>query len=158
PAPPPSTRREPMAWSHYFWAGLVVIVCGLFGWLSKALGHPEANIVIGFLAGIALVAYRFGRGPAIAAAIASVLTFDFFFVPPVFTFTVDDLRYVITFAGMFILGVAISALTSRIRDQLRAAKELESRTAALFRLTKQLSEISGQEFLVHAAGQQLKEI
>src|SRR5207249_4780234 len=47
---------------------------------------------------------------------------------------------------------------ARIRDQLRAAQQIERRTAALFRLTKQLSEVAGQEFLIGIAGQQLRDV
>ena len=46
------------------------------------MGLADANIVMIFLAGVAFVAARLGRGPAIAASVASVLVFDFFFVPP----------------------------------------------------------------------------
>ena len=49
----------------------------------------EANLVMVFLAGVAWVAFRYGRGPAILASVASVLTFDFFFVPPYLTFAVE---------------------------------------------------------------------
>ena len=47
------------------------------------LGLAEANVVMIFLVGVALVAARLGRGPAIVAAILSVLAFDFFFVQPI---------------------------------------------------------------------------
>src|SRR5262249_55358998 len=46
----------------------------------------------------------------------------------------------------------------RLKEQLRASQEQERRTAALYRFTKQLSQITGVEFLVRAAGQQLAEI
>ena len=111
-----------------------------------------------FLAGVAFVAARLGRGPSIAAAIASVLVFDFFFVPPQLTFAVSDTEYVITFAVMLGIGLLISELTSRLQAQLRASQQQERRTAQLFRMTRQLSELAGSEFLVRTAGRQLEEI
>ena len=111
-----------------------------------------------FLAGVAFVSARLGRGPSIASAIASVLVFDFFFVPPRLTFAVSDTEYLITFAVMLGIGLLISELTSRCRRSLRASQQQERRTAQLFRMTRQLSELSGSDFLVRTAGRQLEEI
>ncbi len=41
-----------------------------------------ANIVMAYVLGSTIAGVRFGRGPAIVAAVANVLAFDFFFVPP----------------------------------------------------------------------------
>ena len=101
------------------------------------------------------MAARHGRGPSIAAAIASVLVFDFFFVPPYLQFAVSDIHYLVTFGVMLIIGLVISTLTTRFKGQLAAAQQLQNRTDALYRLTKQLSELSGWEFLIRHAGQQL---
>src|SRR5262249_27760404 len=49
-------------------------------------------------------------------------------------------------------------LTARIKEQLQSSRELQRRTAALFKLTKQLSEVSGPEFLIQTAGLQLQTI
>ena len=111
-----------------------------------------------FLAGVAYVAARLGRGPAIASTIASVLVFDFFFVPPRLTFAVGDTEYLITFIVMLGIGLVISELTTQLQAQLRASQQQERRTAELFRMTRQLSELSGSEFLVRTAGRQLQEV
>ena len=130
----------------------------LLGWLSHSLHMAEANIVMIFLAGVALVAAWLGRGPAIAASIVSVLVFDFFFIRPYGTFAVSDTEYFITFGVMLGIGLLISALTSRLQAQLRASQQQEHRTAQLFRMTRQLSELSGSDFLVQTAGRQLTEM
>jgi two-component system sensor histidine kinase KdpD len=149
---------SPIAWGNYVATAGIVILCGLLGWLSQTRDLDKANIVMIFLLGVAYVAARYGRGPAIACAIASVLVFDFFFVPPYLSFAVSDAQYVLTFAVMLGIGLLISALTARIREQLQSSRRQERRTAALYRLTKQLSEVAGSEFLVRTAGNQLTEI
>jgi two-component system, OmpR family, sensor histidine kinase KdpD len=161
PAPPsPPLQRSPIIWRHYIATAAVVGLCGL----AAALGHliydrpAEANFAMIFLLGVAVVAARFGRGPAIFASLASVLVFDFFFVPPYYSFTVNDAQYFLTFAIMLTIGLLISTLTARLKEQLRASQDQERRTAALYRITKQLSEIAGLEFLIRTAGQQLREI
>ena len=147
-----------IAWFEYLKTAAVVAVCGFFGWVIQSLQLAEANIVMVFLLGVAFVAAMFGRGPAIAAAIVSVLVFDFCFVPPQFTFAVSDAQYLITFAVMLGIGLLISALTARIQQQLRLSQQQERRTAELFRLTRQLSELVGSEFLVRIAGSQVAEL
>ncbi len=148
----------PYRWSEYAYSLAIVAGCACLAWLADIGGLAEANVVMIFFAGVALVAARLGRGPAIAASIASVLVFDFFFVPPKWTFVVGDSEYVITFAVMLGIGLLISELTSRLKTQLSASQQQERRTAQLYRMTRQLSELSGTEFLLRTAGRQLEEI
>lgn len=150
--------RPPINWMSYAMTAAVVTICGILAWGSRALHWPEANTVMIFLTGVVVVAARFERGPAIFAAIGSVLAFDFFFVEPYYTFAVTDTQYFITFAVMLGIGLLISELTARLRAQLRASQHQERRTAQLFRMTRQLSELAGTEFLVNMAGRQLGEI
>src|SRR5947208_1495056 len=103
----------------------VVAVCSFLGWVSHAHRLTEANIVMIFLAGVAVVAARCGRGPAIAAAIISVLVFDFFFVDPPFSFVMSDTQYFITLAVMLGIGLLINALTSKLHVQLHSAEARE---------------------------------
>jgi two-component system sensor histidine kinase KdpD len=56
------------------------------------------------------------------------------------------------------IGLLISGLASRQRSQLKASQQQERRTGQLFRMTRQLSELSGTEFLLRTAGNQLIEI
>ncbi|HYO24248.1 MAG TPA: DUF4118 domain-containing protein, partial [Lacipirellulaceae bacterium] len=151
-------RAEPTPGREFAYALGVVALCALLGWAAHSVGMAEANIVMLFLAGAAFVSTRWGRRPAIAAAIASVLVFDFCFVAPYFTFAVGDSEYLITFAVMLGIGLLISGLTSRQRSQLQASQQQERRTSQLFRMTRQLSELSGTEFLVRTAGRLLGEI
>src|SRR5262249_31289814 len=100
PQTPAAPQRIP--WSNYLATAGVVLVCGLLGWASHSQRFGEANIGMIFLLGVAFVAARYGRGPAIACAIASVFLFDFFFVPPYFSFAVNDVKYLLTFGVMLI--------------------------------------------------------
>ncbi len=144
--------------TDYVLTSIVVAICALAGGGLHSLSLAEANVVMVFLIGVALVASKLGRGPAVFSAVASVLVFDFLFVPPYMTFAVSDTQYVLTFVVMLGLGLLISELTARIRDQLRTSQQQEHRTARLFRLTRQLTELTGSDFLLRTAGQQLSEI
>jgi two-component system, OmpR family, sensor histidine kinase KdpD len=155
-ATPPSS--EPFAWQAYAMSMMVVLVCALIASFFFRLHLSEANLVMVFLAGVAWVAFRYGRGPAILASIAAVLTFDFFFVRPYLTFAVSDTQYVITFAVMLAIGLILGTLTARLKEQVAHARLRERRTLALYELSRQLSSLSGSEFLVIAAGRQIEAI
>ncbi len=157
PAPLPGKQVE-IRRSHYIGTLGVVALCALVGWLCSKWRLDEVHIVMVFLMGVVFAAARLGRGPAITAAILNVLVFDYLFVPPHFSFAISDVQYLLTFAVMLGIGLLISTLTARVQEQLRASQQQERRTAALYRLSKQLSELSGQEFLVQAAGQQFMEL
>jgi len=73
------------------------------------------------------------------ATITSVLAFDFFLVPPYFTFAVSDTQYIITFIVLFVISLVISSLAARGREQGEAAIQREKQTAALYDLSKDLT-------------------
>jgi len=77
-----------------------------------------------------------GRAAGLVAAALSVASFDFFFVAPRYTFAVSDLRSLITFAVMFVIGAAIGSLVARLRDAEEASRDRERRTSALLAFTR----------------------
>ena len=103
---PQLPRPNAVVLRHYFYTALIVMLCGAVGFVAHALTLTEANIIMIFLAGVAFVAARFGRGPAIFAAVFGVLVFDFFFVVPFLSFALSDAQYVVTFLVM--LGYALA--------------------------------------------------
>jgi len=158
PPPPTPTAAQPWSWNPYGWTAAVVAACACAGWVGHHQGLSETNIVMLFILGVIFLAARHGRGPAIAGAVASVLLFDFLFVDPVLRFTVTDTQYLLTFAVMLVVGIVISALTARLTDQLQRSRQLEDRTRSLFHITRQLSEVSGQDFLITIAARQLRDL
>jgi two-component system sensor histidine kinase KdpD len=148
----------PFDWRPYGWTNLIVALAGLVSagmfWLQLA----EANIAMTLLLGVVLAAAWFGRWPGIFASMISVLLFDFCFVPPHLTFAVSDAQYIITFAVMLGISLAISTLTARIGGQVIAARRQHRRAETLYRLSKQLAAVSGSEFLVNAAARQIGDL
>ena len=98
-----------------------------------------ANIVMLFLLAVVLVAVGLGRGPAVLATIVGVAAFDFFFVPPRFSFAVSDVQYLVTFAVMLVVGLITAHLTSHLRYQALVASHREMRSRALYGFARELS-------------------
>jgi two-component system, OmpR family, sensor histidine kinase KdpD len=91
--------------------------------LAGVLGLEE--IVMMYLLAILVVALRTDRVGASCASLLSVAAFDFFFVPPVYSFGVKDVRHLLTFIVMFTVGLVVSSLTLRARraraEEMRSA-------------------------------------
>jgi len=83
------------------------------------------------------------------AAILSVFIFDFFFVPPHLSLTVADTEYLIAFATLFIVGMVISNLTLKAKEQAEAAKNRELQTMALYNLSKDMAKTIEMESLLN---------
>ncbi len=110
-----------------------------------------SNLIMVYLVGVMITAIRCGRGPAILNSILSVLGFDFFFVPPRFTFEVEENHYILTFAVMFGVALVISHFTVLIRRQAEAAQLQERQTAAILALSQQLASSRGLENILKVA-------
>jgi two-component system sensor histidine kinase KdpD len=78
------------------------------------------------------------------------LAFDFIFVPPFYTFAVTDTEYILTFIGLFGVGLVISELTARVRDQAEAAQRRELDSSTLYALSRDLSTAEGLEAIIRA--------
>lgn len=133
---------------------LVTIATGL-GVLMRST-VAQADLVMFFLLIIMIVAFRYGRTPSLVAAGLSVAAYDFFFVPPFYTFSVESGRHILTFIMMFGIGIVISSLTSRLRGQERGARIRETRTSALYSLSRELAAAEDEKRVaqvtaVHAA-------
>lgn len=125
-------------WRAYAQAVAVVGICTLASVALRSALDP-VNLVMFYLLGVVAVAMRSHRRVALFASILSVAAFDVFCIPPYFTFAVSDYEYLLTFAVMLTVAIIVSTLTVRIRLQAAHAADRESRTQALYRLTKELA-------------------
>ncbi|MEA3106874.1 MAG: two-component system, OmpR family, sensor histidine kinase KdpD [Gammaproteobacteria bacterium] len=109
------------------------------------------NLVMIYLLGATIAALRLGQGPAILAAIVNVVAFDFFFVPPRYSFAVSDFQYLVTFAVMLVVALTIATLVANVRAQTRVAGARERRTSLLYAMSRELAATRGVENLARVA-------
>ena len=148
PAPPDPKARERR--TRYAWTVLACVAttaCAAF--LDRYF--DLANIVMVFLLTVVLVAARWGRGPAVLGAVLNVLAFDFFFVPPRFSFAVTDAQYILTFAVMLAVGLIIGQLTAGVRFQARVAGHREERARTLYEFSRELSGLLTTDQVIEVA-------
>src|SRR5215831_15286793 len=99
-----------------------LLIVGAWTLLVKWI-YPHIDLVnleMTYLCWCAVIALRYGQGPAVASCILSVMCFDFFFIPPYFTMTVAERKYWLTFAVMLAITLLISRLTLQSK---RSAEE-----------------------------------
>jgi len=96
------------------------------------------DIAMLYLIGVGIVAARATRRQAAVTAVLSVALFDFFFIPPRFTFTVEEQHYLVTFLVMLATALVISWLAEQVREGAVAARAREQGTAALSPMSGEL--------------------
>ncbi|MGE5182518.1 MAG: ATP-binding protein [Acidobacteriota bacterium] len=143
PRAPPLPHRERVAPAAYGWATVPIAIATAIG-LAAYEHITLADITMLYLIAIMLAALL-GRGPSVLAASLAVVAFDVCFVPPRWTFVVDNARYLLTFGVMFAAGLVISTLVVRLRRQEREAIAREHRTATLLAFTRDVAAAAGEE-------------
>src|SRR5436305_14168136 len=108
-------------------AGLIgyLAALGAVTLVSLAIGLVEryahiANVSMLYLVAVLATAIAFGRGPAVAAAVAAFLTFDWFFVEPLHTFTVSEPNERVALLLLLLTAIITGQLAAEL---LRRAQE-----------------------------------
>lgn len=161
-APRSATSAEvglaaPIHWNRYAWALATSAIATAIAFAMFPY-FELANIVMAYVLASTIAAVRFGRGPAVTAAVVNVLAFDFCFVPPRFTFSVADVQYVVTFAVMLIVAVTIANLMASVRQQTRVAGARERRTALLYAMSRELAATRGVSNMARIAVRHVAEV
>jgi two-component system, OmpR family, sensor histidine kinase KdpD len=125
------------SWKGVLWAVFIIGLCTavdklLFSYLALA------NLIMVYLLGVAWLAFRYGRRVSIIGTLLSIACFDFFFVPPFYSFSVMDREHLVTFGVMLIVGLIIGSLTGRLRRQTIGLRLREERTQVLYSLSRDL--------------------
>ncbi len=129
---------------------VLVLAASMLGQPLRSSVHPT-NLVMFYLVSIVFVALRYGLGPSIVTAACSVLAFNFFYVPPLFTFDFSDLEYALTFLGLLVVGGVLSTVAGKLRNQAKAARQREDETAALYALSQELTVATQMPEVIQAA-------
>jgi two-component system sensor histidine kinase KdpD len=159
--PPSSVEMEPLLPAtppkDYVASLVLVAIITAVGWLIHSFISP-VNLAMLFMLGVVAVAWRRGLRPAIFTAVIGVLAFDFFFIPPYLTFRVNDTEYLITFAGMIIVGSLVSILVARAREHAESAQIREQETGTLYALSQDLARAVDNNSIITAVAKHIREI
>jgi len=133
-----SASKTSINWRGYLISLGLVIVATLIAVLLQSFVHP-ANLIMIYLLCVVVAAIYFGFGPSILVCILGVLAYDFFVIPPVLTFAVEDVQYIFTFVVLLLVGIVVSYLTSRVRKQAEAARQRQIAISTLYSLSREMT-------------------
>jgi two-component system sensor histidine kinase KdpD len=135
----PLKKRTPSPETHgYAKSVALVALATILCELLRPFLAPT-NMVMFYLLAVVVASVRLGRKPAVVTALLGVLAFDFFFVPPRLTLAVTDTQYLLTFIGLFVVGIVISTLVARARERAEVMRTREVQTASLYYLSRDLA-------------------
>ncbi|MFQ6571800.1 DUF4118 domain-containing protein [Pseudomonas sp. UM16] len=154
PEPPSAAAKKVWVWRHYLLALVATLLATGIAWgVSAVLALPNISLV--FLAAVLLVAVRSSLGPALACAVMSFLTYDFLFIPPNFSFSIQREEDVLTSLFFLLMAALTGNLAARQRRQLQALRETQEQTNQLLDLSRKLTAATDRQAVFNAAGQHL---
>jgi two-component system sensor histidine kinase KdpD len=115
----------------------VAIALALAELIQAWIGATNSDLV--FLTAVVAVAVRFGLWPSLFASVASALAYNFFFLPPIYTFTIADPHNVTAFGFFTLVAVIVSSVAARGRNQAVATMERARTTESLYAFSRKLA-------------------
>lgn len=140
---------------HYLEAALIVCLVALGCYpIAPYFGYQTVSIIL--LLMVALMPLKFGTGPVLLAAGLSALIWNYYFIPPQFTFFIGLPQDVLMFITYFVIATVTGTLTARIRAREKAVLQREARATALYTLTRDLSNARNQNEVAEASIRNIK--
>src|SRR5215467_14146153 len=156
--PPKSVQTrpdfEPIRIEPYLGSAASVAVALSIGLLlTRFLAVQSISLV--FLTAVLVSAIAWGLWPSLFAAIAGMLAYNFFFLPPLYTFTVAEPENVLALFFFLIVAVIVSNLTARARTQILTARSRAKTTAELYAFSRKVAGIGALDDLLWATAYQI---
>jgi two-component system sensor histidine kinase KdpD len=136
-------------------ASTLAVVAALAVGKFVVLLVPLPNISLVFLAAILFTAANHGLWPSLYASLASTLVYNFFFIPPLYTFTIADPANLLALLFFTLVAVLTSNLTARVRRQIVVMQSQLKTTSDLNSFSRKLAGIDDLDDLLWAAAFQI---
>ena len=138
----------------FFYATLsVAAALGIGKLLTEVTPIPNLSIV--FLLAVLMTAVGFGVWPAIYASFLSFLAFNFFFIEPLYTFTIAAPYELLALVTFFIVAVVTSALAGRVRQQAKVSASRMRAMRRLYEFTRRLSGLAALDAVAEGAASEI---
>jgi two-component system sensor histidine kinase KdpD len=154
---PKEISRPLRSWQGYTLAVLCVVAATAIGLPFREYFKPE-NLVMFYLAGVAVVAVRHGWAASMLGAILSVLAYNFFFTQPYYSFSVYSFNDILTLVILMLTSILIGSQTSRLHQQSRFYQSKERHSSALYAMSHELAATRGRENLISVICRRLENL
>ena len=152
---PRQRSMQSPVWFDYALALVATVLASALSWAVSSV-LPLPNISLVFLAAVLLVAVRSSLGPALACAALSFLTYDFLFIPPNFSFSIQREEDVLTLLFFLLMAALTGNLAARQRRQLQALRDTQEETTELLDLSRKLTAATDRQAVINAASHHLE--
>jgi two-component system, OmpR family, sensor histidine kinase KdpD len=130
----------------------VALALGLSEVIQPRLGIENVDLV--FLTAVVGVAVRYGLWPSLFASAAASLCYNFFFLPPIYTFTIADPTNVAAFFFFIVMAVVVSNVAARVRTQAVVAMDRARATEQLYTFSRKLTGVGTLDDVLWATAYQ----
>src|SRR5438105_1446588 len=138
-------RRDPIEerlarapWRDF---GIAILIAAAVTGLSLSIfaytGYSA--VALFYLLAVVLAGMRLRRWPTLFLAALSALLWNFLYVPPRFTFHIEQFQDFMMFSAYFVIALVIGHLATQLREREQAERRREERATALYRLTRALA-------------------
>lgn len=149
-------HREGISWRQYAGGLLMVVAVTVISALFA--DHIELiNVALLYQLPVMMSAFWWGRWPSYLTAFCAVVLFDFFFIPPVFTLNVADIKHFWSFIIFLIVAFIIGGRTEQLRRQAATARQRELSTRALFDFSREIAAVVDLDFIAKRLVKQVAE-
>jgi two-component system, OmpR family, sensor histidine kinase KdpD len=158
---PMPRARQPRPWTGLAAAPLpfvyattaVAAALGVGELLTKLTPIPNLSMV--FLMAVLLIAVQFGIWPAIYASVLSFLVYNFFFIEPIYTFTIAEPYELLALVIFLVVAVVTSALAGHVREQATFAARRVRAMRRLYEFTRRLSGLASLDAVAEGAASEI---
>jgi two-component system sensor histidine kinase KdpD len=116
----------------------LVVIAGIIGFYRHVLHVNQTTVALSFLLAILAVSAVWGMAVSVFMSVLAMLSFNYFFLPPVGTFTVSDPQNWVALAAFLVTSITGSQLSSRIRKEADEAHQRRREVERLYRFSWRL--------------------
>jgi two-component system sensor histidine kinase KdpD len=131
---------------------IVAAALGVGMVIEPWLGIENVDLV--FLSAVVAVAVRYGLWPSLIASVAASLCYNFFFLPPIYTFTIADPTNVAAFFFLIVMAITVSNIAARVRTQAVTAMGRARVTESLYSFSRKLAGVATLDDVLWATAYQ----
>src|SRR5262245_19703687 len=133
-----AVRTDPFDPKPYLMSLLIVAIGLCIAVLIQPWFGIE-NVDLVLLTAVVGVAVRYGLWPSLLATVTASLSYNFFFLPPVYTFTITDPTNVAAFVLFMVVAILVSNVAGRVRSQADTAIGRVRTTESLYAFSRKLA-------------------
>lgn len=127
-----ATRKTGILKQYVYAALLVCLVSAVCFLITDVIGYRIVALIL--LVTVSISAILFEIGPVLLSALLSALIWDFFFIPPRYTFHIGDTEDTLMLAMYFMIAIVNAVLTHKIRkaEKIARQKEIQAGSVKLY--------------------------